>query len=192
MIGPYALLTGLLIFINVGAETAVGGWVTTYAKRLDGAAESFWAFAPSLFWGGMLSGRAAAPAALRRVNEGRLVLIGLFVAMSGLSLILLGRGLAMVAVGAGLAGLGLAPVFPTIFAIFTQYYGSLASRLSGALFVLSALGGAIIPWVVGVASARYGELRAGLAVLWLGVAAMIVLQFFIIFVSARAKSGPAR
>lgn len=192
LIGPYALLTGLLVFINVGAETAVGGWVATYAKRLDGAAESFWAFAPSLFWGGLLSGRAAAPAALRRVNEGRLVLIGLFVAMSGLSLILLGRELAMVAAGAGLAGLGLAPVFPTTFALFTQHFGSLTSGLSGALFVLSALGGAIIPWVVGITSARSGELRAGLAVLWLGVAAMIVLQFFIIFVLARAKPGLAR
>lgn len=192
LIGPYALLTGLFVFINVGAETAVGGWVATYAKRLDGAAESFWAFAPSLFWGGMLAGRAAAPAVLRRVNEGRLVLVGLFVALSGLSLILLGRGLAPVAAGAALAGLGLAPVFPTTFAIFTQHFGSQASRFSGALFVLSALGAAIIPWVVGITSARHGELRAGLGVLWFGVAAMVVLQFFIVFALARAESSPPR
>ena len=82
--------------------------------------------------------------------------------------------------GAGLAGLGLAAVFPTTFAIFTRHFGRQASQLAGFVFVLGGMGGALIPWLVGLTSARFGDLRIGLLVPLFGVASMIVLQIVII------------
>ena len=177
---PYALLTGALIFIDVGTETAAAGWIAAYAQRLGASASGFWTMTPSFFWAGLLIGRAAAPAVLRRVREADLVLISLFVAGAGLGVILVGSSLITVSSGAGLTGLGLAAVFPTTFAIFTQHFESQASQLTGFFFVLASLGGALIPWLVGVTSDRFGDLRSGLLIPLFCVALMIVLQIFII------------
>jgi MFS transporter, FHS family, glucose/mannose:H+ symporter len=177
---PYALLTGGLIFIYVGTETAAAGWIASYAQRIGASASGFWTMMPSFFWAGLLVGRAAAPAVLRRVSETALVLISLLVADAGLIVILLGSSLMTVSSGAGLAGLGLAAVFPTTFAIFTRQFGRQASQFTGSIFVLGGMGGALIPWLVGLTSARFGDLRIGLLIPLFCVASMIVLQIAII------------
>lgn len=179
-VSPYAFLTGGLIFIYVGTETAAAGWIASYAQRLGGSASGFGTTTPSFFWAGLLIGRAAAPAVLRRVSEAALVLISLFVAGAGLAVILVGSSLMTVSCGAGLAGLGLAAVFPTTFAIFTRHFGRQASQLTGFFFVLAGLGGALIPWLVGFTSGRFGDLRIGLLIPLFGVASMIALQIVII------------
>ncbi len=130
---PYALLTAALVFVNIGTESATGGWIASYARRLGPSSQLSWTVAPSLFWAGLLAGRAAAPFLLRRVREVRLVLVGMFVAVSGLVVILLGTTIAPVLIGVGLTGLGLAPVFPTTIALFTGRFGRDASRLTGSL-----------------------------------------------------------
>ena len=177
---PYALLTGGLIFVYVGTESATAGWIASYAQRLGASTSGFGTMTPSFFWAGLLIGRAAAPAVLRRVSEAALVLISLFVASAGLVVILVGSSLMTVSSGAGLTGLGLAAVFPTTFAIFTRHFGRQASQLTGFVFVLAGLGGALIPWLVGLTSARFGDLRIGLLIPLFGVASMIVLQIVII------------
>jgi FHS family glucose/mannose:H+ symporter-like MFS transporter len=186
---PYALLTGGLIFIYVGTETATGGWIASYAQRVDASATGFGTMTPSFFWAGLLIGRAAAPAVLRRMSEAAVVLVSLFVAGAGLVVILVGSGLMAVSSGAGLTGLGLAAIFPTTFAIFTRHFGRQTPQLTGFLFVLAGLGGALIPWMVGVISDRFGDLRVGLLIPSLGVVAMIVLQIVIIRTLAPKKLG---
>ena len=184
---PYGMLTGGLIFIYVGTETATAGWIASYAQRLGASASGFATMMPSFFWAGLLIGRAAAPAVLRRVREADLVLISLFVAGAGLVVILAGSSLMTVSSGAGLTGLGLAAVFPTTFAIFTRHFGRQASQLTGFFFVLAGLGGALIPWLVGFNSALFGDLRIGLLIPLFCVASMIVLQIFIIRALAPAN-----
>ena len=186
---PYGLLTGGLIFIYVGTETAAGGWIASYAHRLGASASGFGTMTPSFFWAGLLIGRAAAPAVLRRVSEAALVLTSLFVSGAGLVLILVASSLMTVSSGAGLAGLGLAAVFPTTFAIFTRHFGRQASQLTGFFFVLAGMGGALIPWLVGFTSARFGDLRIGLLIPLFGVASMIVLQIVIIRALAPGRFG---
>jgi fucose permease len=194
---PYALLTGCLIFVYVGTETATGGWIASYARRLEMVGPSLWALAPSLFWAGLLTGRSLAPMILRRLSEMNLVLIGLIVAVAGLGIILAGNDLIIVSAGAGLAGLGMAPVFPTTFAIFTQHFGARAPQMAGVIFVLASLGGAVIPWMVGLTSsyfaypghAAHAGLRGGLAVPLAGGIVMIALQLAIISSLSRADSA---
>ena len=177
---PYGMLTGGLIFIYVGTETATAGWIASYAQRLGASASGFATMMPSFFWAGLLIGRAAAPTVLRRAREADLVLISLFVAGAGLVVILAGSSLMTVSSGAGLTGLGLAAVFPTTFAIFSRHFGRQASQLTGFFFVLAGLGGALIPWLVGFNSAQFGDLRIGLLIPLFCVASMILLQIFII------------
>jgi MFS transporter, FHS family, glucose/mannose:H+ symporter len=184
---PYALLTSALIFIYVGTETAASGWIVSYAQRLHVSTSGLETITASFFWTGLLIGRAAASGILTRVSEPALVLISLFVAGAGLLVLLAASSLITVWFGASLAGLGLAPVFPTTFAIFTQRLGTQASQLGGFFFVAAGLGGAFIPWLVGFTSASLGDLRLGLLIPSLCVAFMIILQIAII--RALAPSG---
>ena len=178
-VSPYAWLTGALIFFYIGAEAAAAGWIAAYAQRLGASASGFGTMMPSFFWAGLLIGRAAAPAVLRRVSETALVLMSLFIAGAGLVVILVGSSLITVSSGAGLAGLGLAAVFPTTFAIFTRHFGRQASQMTGFVFVLGGVGGALIPWLVGWISTRFGDLRIGLLIPVFCVVSMIVLQIVI-------------
>ena len=186
---PYALLTGVLIFIYVGTETATSGWIATYALRLGESSNGFETLMPSVFWGGLLIGRALAPVILNRVTDTTLVLSGLLLAGSGLLLIILGADLLSVACGVGLTGLGLASVFPTTFAIFAHHFGEQASQMTGFFFVVGGLGGALVPWLVGVVSEGFNDLRAGIFVPSVGVALMVVLQAFIIAVLGQGSDA---
>jgi FHS family glucose/mannose:H+ symporter-like MFS transporter len=188
---PYAILTGSLIFIYVGTETAAAGWIASYAQRMSASASGFETMTPSFFWAGLLIGRAVAPVVLRRVSEAALVLISLFVAGAGLVIILVGSSLMIVSSGAGLGGLGLAAVFPTTFAIFTRQFGRQAPQLTGFVFVLGGMGGALIPWLVGFTSYHFGNLGIGLVIPSFGVVSMIVLQIFIIRTLA-TEHAPSR
>ena len=82
-----------------------------------------------------------------------------------------------IAGGASLAGLGLAPVYPITIAMLTKECGAAASRISGLLFALAGLGGAIMPWIVGVVSTQFGDLKRGLLVPLFSAGIMIVLYF---------------
>jgi fucose permease len=92
--------------------------------------------------------------------------------MAGL---VLSHDLLGVGVSACLAGLGLSGVYPITISLLSHEFGSEASRVGSVMFTLSNLGGASLPWVVGVASNRFGTLKAGLAVPLIGGAAMILL-----------------
>jgi len=180
---------GALIFFYVGAETAVGGWVSMYTKRAMAASATSWALAQSAFWATLLAGRAMAPYLLRRISGERLVLGGLCLALAGTGLLLASHTTVAHWSGIGLTGTGMALVFPTTIALYSQFFGARASRSVGLIFACGGLGGASIPWMVGFASSRTGSLRMGLVVVLLAVATMIALQIRI--VSLLRRSGGA-
>ena len=161
-----------LFFVYVGIETSVGGWVASYARRVDPAAVALWAITPSFFWGALLIGRALAPIALRHVRETNLATFGVALASFGIVLLLLAKGIAIIIVGASLAGLGLASVFPINVSLLSHWFGETATRVSGTIFSIGNLGGAVIPWLVGLISTHLG-LRFGFVVPLLGAIGML-------------------
>jgi fucose permease len=187
---PFALLVAALLFLYVGTENAIGGWVASYASRFKDGAGLLWAMGTSIFWAALMTGRAAAPFVLRRVSEGRLVLGGLALAATGVSLLLAASGMAVLLVGVALAGAGLACVYPTTWAVFSEYFGARASQKAGILSAMGGLGGATLPWVVGLASTQFGSLRSGLLITLVSTLVMIVLQISIILTLSR-RSGVA-
>ena len=66
-------------------------------------------------------------------------------------------------------------VFPIYVAWLSRWYGSGAKRVSALMFSMASLGGAAVPWVVGVVSEHAGGLRVGLLLPPLNALAMIVL-----------------
>lgn len=156
------LLFGVLILLYVGAEVAISGWVAEYARRMSDGAGA-WAYAPAAFWGAQTAGRLATPLLLTRVAERRLLPIGL--ATGGAAVILLATRSSVDAAvaAAGLAGLGLAPVFPLLWAGVSREIAPGRPGAVGPLFAAGGVGGALLPWLVGAISSAT-SLRAGLLV----------------------------
>lgn len=172
----FAIVAGLF-FIYVGTETCMGGWVALYARRLDSASGAFWAVTPSFFWGAMLLGRFFAPVVLRRLPETRLATVGAALATFGTLVLLAAKTITLVTVGTTLTGLGLASLYPINVSLLSHWLGGLADRVSGPVFALGSVGGAILPWLVGMLSTRFGSLRVGFIVPWLGAVAMLAFYF---------------
>jgi fucose permease len=75
------------------------------------------------------------------------------------------------------AGIGLSAVYPITISLLSREFGPAASRVGSVMFTMANLGGACLPWFVGYASNRIGDLKVGLAVPLIAGVAMFVLYF---------------
>jgi len=163
-----------LFFAYVGTETAVGGWIASYARRIDPDAKALWTIMPSFFWGTLLAGRALAPLVLRYARATSVAKAGLAVAASGVGILLAAKTITPVMIGAGVAGLGLASIFPINVSLLPHWFGPNTRRSSGVIFPLSNSGGAVLGWLVGALSSRFGSLRVGFLVPLVGAVSMLM------------------
>ena len=181
------LLTALLLFLYVGAENAIGGWVAVMTLRGSGA-QSLWAILPSAFWAGMLAGRIFSRTLLARLGPSVIVISGLLVAFVAAAFLIAVHGSDWSAAAGALSGFGLSPVFPLVVA---QYAEAGATRsASGLIFSAAGLGGAALPALVGLLSQLCGSLRAGMSAVLLCVAAMMFLQLRLARVFRHSAQGP--
>ena len=160
-----AVLFGTLIFLYVGTENAVAGWVAEFARRMVAGATTTWALAPTAFWAALTTGRLLAAVALRHVTESALIRGGLMLATLGVVAITFAASTpGGVIAGAAATGLGLSAIFPLLWALVTRSIGSAAPAVAGPLYAAGGLGGAVMPWVVGAVSSAVDDLHAGLVV----------------------------
>jgi len=170
---PFALLTAIFLFLYVGIENGFAGWIPTFSIRSQHTAEKITAIVNSSFWAALLLGRLLAPLVLRIVREGSLILAGLTLAAIGIVVTIVSPNVAMLETGVLLGGLGLSAIFPTAIAIFAEWFGT--GGAGSIVLGCCGLGGALVPWLVGVASNRSDNLRLGLAVNLVCIAAAAVL-----------------
>jgi fucose permease len=171
------ILLGAMFFLYLGTESSVGGWVASYTRRMHVSQGDFWMLSPSFFWGALLAGRATAPIWLRWLAGIKLARIGIMVALCGVGVLLQASSPVAIATGAGLAGFGLASVYPITIALLAKAFGAASSRISGLLFALAGLGGAIMPWLVGLVSTHFANLRVGLLIPLFSAAILLLLYF---------------
>jgi len=165
-----------LFFLYVGCENSVAGWVASLTRRMHvGAAGDFWALTPMFFWAGLFGGRAAVPLLPLRHNERTLLASGLILAMGGTGFLLQARTFATTVICVATAGVGFASIFPVLVAWLVKAFGERSRRIASIMFALAGLGGATMPWFVGLTSTRTGSLRAGLLVPLAGCVAMFAL-----------------
>jgi fucose permease len=168
-----------LFFTYVGTETSIGGWAAEDTKRLAGHASSLTTMAPLFFYAGLMLGRGAAPLALKRLGEFRLVLLALALDVLGVLLIIGANSPRVAIVGLAIAGLGCASIYPIYISWFSQWYGAAARRLGGVVFSTASLGASALPWLVGFISTHTASLQIGLLVPLAGCFVMLGLLAFL-------------
>jgi FHS family glucose/mannose:H+ symporter-like MFS transporter len=170
-----ALMLGALFFLYVGTESAVGGWLASYAKRITNNSGTMWVATPSFFYGALLVGRALAPIALRRISDLSLARLGLSTALLGVVALVASGSLVLVLTSAMVIGLGFSAIYPITIALLSHKFGTAATRLGSVMFALAGFGGASVPWLVGFFSTELSSLKMGLIVPAAGCAMMLTL-----------------
>jgi len=164
-----------LFFLYVGVENGFGQWLASYAKSLGSLSLAMSLAAPSFFYASLMLGRWLAPLVLHALNEVRLVQFGLVMACAGMAGLRLSTELIGVATSACAAGLGLSIVYPITISLLSRDFGS--PRIGSVMFVLSNIGGGLLPWFVGVSADQFNSLKAGLLVPLAGC--ILMLLFFL-------------
>ena len=167
----------MLFFLYVGTENAFGGWAASYAKTLNALTPAEALITPSFFYAALMIGRLVAPFLLKSLDEVRLVRGGLLLACLGVAGMLASHSTGTVLISASVAGLGLSSVYPITIALLSREFGSASSGLGSVMFVLSNIGGGLLPWMVGVWSNRSGSLKTGLLLPLFGCALMLGFYF---------------
>jgi fucose permease len=177
---PSAIALFLLYFLYVGTEVAFGGWSATQEKRIAAQHGSALALAPSFFYGFLLFGRGVAPLALRRISQLVISVGGLLCATLGGTIVVGASTPVILYIGAALAGFGLAPQYPILVTWLAAIFGEDANWLGALFFGAGGLGGAFVPWLVGIVADQTHSLRAGLAI-------PLVVSIVMVFLALRAR-----
>jgi MFS transporter, FHS family, glucose/mannose:H+ symporter len=170
---PVFLLFSLLLFLYVGGETSIFGWIASYANRFNGLSAARSSLFVSAFWLAIVVGRVAVPALLRIASELIVLVAGLVAAMAGIAVLLFPHPAPIVLACVALTGLGCAPVFPLAVARLLARIGD--SRHAGWIFAICGSGAAVLPWLTGLASAHFGSLRMAFLVPLAAMAGTLLL-----------------
>ena len=152
----------LTIFLQIGIEASLGGWLPTFAKRITSS--DWWLLVPSLYWSGFLLSRLLSSFYLRRISEKSMILFGLVLVIIGQIIFLLTIQINLAAIGAFLVGVGTAPIFPITIAVLSGRFEKKAPELLSYIFMLSGLSGMMFSWLIGYAASVTGELKTALLI----------------------------
>jgi MFS transporter, FHS family, glucose/mannose:H+ symporter len=168
---------GAAIFLYIGVENALGGWLPSYAVRTNPAIHA--SSIAIYFWVAELAGRILVTGLITFVSEAALYRICLALLIPTQVLLCATANISATSIVALtiLSALSLAPVYPLIVSFLLARTGNNA-RL-GALFATASFGGAGLPWLTGVFSTQFRSLRIGLIVPAAGAAVLLFLSTII-------------
>lgn len=146
-----------IIFLQIGVEASLSGWLPSYAKRFTVA--EFWLVVPLVYWSGFLLSRLLSSVFLKNISESKLLFNGLILVIIGQILIISNENLVLTSIGALFTGFGTAPVFPTTIALASAKFEKIAPELINYLFFLAGLSGMFFLWLIGFASSITNDLK---------------------------------
>jgi FHS family L-fucose permease-like MFS transporter len=153
---PMLALGVIGIFLYVGAEVAIGSFMTNYiaSPHVLGATTEVAARYVSFYWGGAMVGRFVGAALMRWIHPGVILGVNAVCAVVAIALSVFTTGdaalWAIVSVG-----FFNSIMFPTIFTLAIKGLGPLTGRGSGYL-IMAIVGGAVVPYLQGQLADRFG------------------------------------
>jgi fucose permease len=165
-------------FCDVGIESGISGWLTSYTFRSDLPTEISWLSATPIFFAFFVLGRGIAAVVARFLSNNQIIWTSLIITLTGTILLIFSSGWQTIFFSAAILGLGLAAVFPTNMSRFTETFGASANEKTVPLFVMGSVGSIVITFLIGYVSNQYdNSLKAGLGVLLGAAVILLILQF---------------
>jgi MFS transporter, FHS family, Na+ dependent glucose transporter 1 len=146
---PLVALIAVFMFLYVGAEVAMGGWLYTYALTLGLAGETSAAYLTSVFWGALTLGRLAAIPVAARFRP-RVILWADLIGCLASAVLMIALPTQAWALWAGAFGMGLsmASIFPTVI-IWAERRMTMRGSVASWFLVGASLGAMFLPWFIG-------------------------------------------
>lgn len=139
------------------SEISIGIWAASIlveGRHLD---KSVAGLLVSSYYAGITGGRILTGFVADRLGNRRMVRLGLFTSLAGLSLVIPGLPVPLTFAGFLLLGLGLAPIFPCLMHETPRRFDRNTFRTVIGFQMASAnLGGSIVPGLMGIVGARIG------------------------------------
>lgn len=151
---------GATIFLQIGVEVSISGWLPSYANRFSNS--EMWLAAPLAYWSGFLLSRLLSSLFLQNFSEKKLILSGLLLSAVGLFIIISTREIGLISFGALVTGFGTAPIFPTTIAMASAKYEKKSPEQINYLFLLAGLSGMFFVWLIGFVSSTVESLQTAL------------------------------
>lgn len=187
---PLAWQIAAFNFLNIGVESGLGGWLTTYSERLQ-AEGKMRINTTIVYFIFLVIGRGVATVVSRRLSADALLLACSVILTVGVGLVLMTANPFLPILGAAIAGLGTSAIFPTNMVRFAKRFGPEATRKATPLFITGTAGAASLTSLVGLVSTRSGRLETGLVVLLAAAAFLVILQILFCFTSREERVAGA-
>jgi fucose permease len=139
------------LFIYVGIETGLGGWLPTYMQKTEMLSPGTSALFASEFWLALALGRLIIAFIGSRFSSLRVLAMSLTCSLIGSIMLILGSNhMAWTLVGVFFTGLGFGPLYPTTVAVITTRFRPNSGGAVGLAATLGSLGGMVIPYLQGL------------------------------------------
>ncbi|KXS16687.1 MFS general substrate transporter [Gonapodya prolifera JEL478] len=173
----------VFLFVYVGCEVSIGQWIFTFLSAYRPAPLSTLGPLVSLFWSGLVISRILFVPLTHRLGQYRSPYLYMVMSLIGIALVWAFNSIPVNGLGLLLAGLGQGPLFPTAIAVVADEITNhkLDHLMSASLALVVAggnVGGAFVPWVVGLLAQSAGvwtiapiclALNVAMAVCWVGM-----------------------
>lgn len=144
------LLVFVFTMLYTGTETAIGGWLFTYARDAIHQNAPTASLAASLLWLAILLGRLTAVHVLRHLSSIAMLRLCVAGGMAGLAAILLGQAWgSFFWAGVAITGFCFGPVFPTALALSSELAPRQAGAASSLVVASGSVGAMVLPWSAG-------------------------------------------
>jgi MFS transporter, FHS family, Na+ dependent glucose transporter 1 len=152
------ILITIFMFMHVGAELSYGGWIYSYALKLEITNETNAAYLTSAYWGAIMVGRLISVAVSLKVKPKVMLFVYLIgCVLSALFLILFSTSLTAVWICTITLGLSVSTLVPTTFTL-TGDYLHISGKLAGWLVIGIGAGNLVVPWLVGQLFEPFGAI----------------------------------
>ncbi len=178
--GPRELLSNLgfllvtfIMFMYLGFENAVNGWFVTYLQDTGVMSGTLATVMVSVTWVMMMLGRMGTAQFLRNVSKLKIILVSSLIDFIAIVLLVNSHTAMMAAAVITILGLGMSAIYPTTIAAAGPIIEGSTIGLS-LLTGISAVGGFLLPEIIGLLADRLGIVSAmGTVVLTVGIMLML-------------------
>lgn len=183
------LLISFFMFLHVGAELSFGGWIYSFALKMNIANETGSAYLTSAYWGTLTVGRLIAVAIAVKMKPKSMLIVDLVgCIMAVVILLFMSSNAAAVWTGTILLGFFIAALVPTTFT-FAGEHMDISGRIAGWFVIGIGTGNLFFPWLVGQLFEPRGAVVLPLINL-ITFAAALGLVFVMLGVIRKKKPAP--
>lgn len=152
----HTVLGALGVFCYLGAEVGIVSFLIRYAKslKINGLGEQKAALFITLFMALVLVGRLAGAYFLQKVNPSKMLMACALGAIALVTVAILSTGYISI-VSLSIVGLCTSVMYPILFTLSIKNLGAY-TKTGSSLIIMSIVGGAIVPPLMGLISDMYG------------------------------------